>query len=220
MLVSHRHRFIYTKTYKTGGTSVESYFEPFCMAPGEWTLAHERGEYVSEHGIIGYRGAHRPENCRWWNHLPAERIRAQLGEAIWNAYFKFCVVRNPFDKLISAYYFQQSRGLFQPHADEADSAAFERWLRSAKLPSDRNKYVIDGQPCLDFVARHENLHADLARVCARLDLPWEPERLPSFKAGIRPPEAVAARLYNEASREIVREAYAFELREFGYGFPA
>ena len=36
MLISHRKQFIYTKTYKTAGTSVEVYFEPYCMQEGEW----------------------------------------------------------------------------------------------------------------------------------------------------------------------------------------
>ncbi|KPA10844.1 hypothetical protein MHK_008953, partial [Candidatus Magnetomorum sp. HK-1] len=47
MLVSHRHKFIYTKTFKTAGTSVESYFEPFCMNDGEWSRSHPRDQYIS-----------------------------------------------------------------------------------------------------------------------------------------------------------------------------
>lgn len=35
MLISHRKRFIFTKTAKTAGTSVESYFEQYCMPEGE-----------------------------------------------------------------------------------------------------------------------------------------------------------------------------------------
>jgi hypothetical protein len=31
MLVSHLKKFIFTKTKKTAGTSVESVFEPYCM---------------------------------------------------------------------------------------------------------------------------------------------------------------------------------------------
>ena len=51
MLVSHRYKFIYTKTRKTAGSSVESYFEPFCMPHGEWTQRHLGEEYVSDVGI-------------------------------------------------------------------------------------------------------------------------------------------------------------------------
>ena len=56
MLVSHRYKFIFTKTVKTAGTSIESYFEKYCMPEGEWKESHNREEYVSETGIIGYRG--------------------------------------------------------------------------------------------------------------------------------------------------------------------
>lgn len=53
MLVSHRKKFIYTKTVKAAGTSVVSYFEKSCMPEGAWEFAHFRDEYVSEEGILG-----------------------------------------------------------------------------------------------------------------------------------------------------------------------
>ena len=40
MLISHRKQFIYTKTAKTAGTSVESYFEKYCMPEGKWQFSH------------------------------------------------------------------------------------------------------------------------------------------------------------------------------------
>ncbi len=104
MLVSHRKHFIFTKTTKTAVTSIESYFEPYCMADGEWQKSHLRDEYVSEFGIIGYRGPD-PSNSTFYHHLSAMEIRDLIGEDIWNSYFKFTVIRNPFDKLISAFWF-------------------------------------------------------------------------------------------------------------------
>ncbi len=56
MLVSYRKKFIYTKTAKPAGTSVESFFEQYCMPEGEWEFTHASEEYVSKEGIIGYRG--------------------------------------------------------------------------------------------------------------------------------------------------------------------
>ena len=83
MLVSHRYKFIYTKTRKTAGSSVESYFEAFCMPEGEWTQRHFREEYVSDAGIIGFRGkAANAGDAYWWNHMPAQMIRRRLGEHI------------------------------------------------------------------------------------------------------------------------------------------
>ena len=74
MLVSHHHKFIYTKTVKTAGTSVESFFERFCMPQNEWEFSHGRDEYVSDYGIVGYRGSSRPPDAEYWNHMSAKEI--------------------------------------------------------------------------------------------------------------------------------------------------
>ena len=53
MLISHRHRFIYTKTIKTAGTSVEIYFEEACIPPGsDIERGHGIPETVTEAGVI------------------------------------------------------------------------------------------------------------------------------------------------------------------------
>ena len=73
MLVSHRKKFIYTKTVKTAGTSVESYFEKYCMLEGAWEFAHGREEFVSAEGIIGYRGNNAREK-KLYNHMPKQSV--------------------------------------------------------------------------------------------------------------------------------------------------
>ena len=222
MLVSHRYRFIYTKTLKTGGTSVESYFERFCMPEAAWTESHFRDEQVSEAGIIGFRGLEPPAGCQWWNHMPAADIRQRLGEKLWQSYYKFCVIRNPFEKVVSAFYFfrrMQEKALEFDSTAEAQ-AAFESWLGSgAQLPVDRDKYVINGQFCLDTVLRYESLHQDLEKLCERLSLPWDPAALPGFKTGIRPRSVSTAALYSPRAREIVETVFAPELAHQGYSFP-
>ncbi|MBF2085670.1 sulfotransferase family 2 domain-containing protein [Thermoleptolyngbya sp. C42_A2020_037] len=219
MLVSHGHQFIYTKTLKTASTSVEAYFEPFCVEEGAANLARVREESVSAAGIVGYRGPGKPEGCRWWNHMPAAQIREQLGEDLWTRYFKFCVIRNPYEKAISAFYFGRSHTPSTPDSSRSDAAAFEHWLIAHGPPIDRNKYLIDGQFCLDEVIRYESLAADLERICAKLGVPWNPEALPHLKTGTRPKVAIAQSLYTDTSRQLVEAAYAFELDYFGYQFP-
>jgi hypothetical protein len=225
MLVSHRYKFIQTKARKTAGTSVESYFEPFCMYDGEWTQRHFRKEYESAAGIIGFRGKKAGVGTAyWWNHMPASLIREQLGERLWRCYFKFCVVRNPFEKTISAFYNSKRRrdsgggwraGLWS----EKDSQLFADWLEHSPPPVDQETFCIDGKFALDDVIRFEALLPEMQRICRRLGLPWEPQRVPTFKMGIRPREASAQRLYTPRSRDLVAKAYQFELGYFGYDFP-
>ncbi len=225
MLVSHSHKFIYTKTVKTAGTSVESYFERFCMPPGEWTFHHFREEYESETGIIGCRGDLVPgqQIPKWWNHLPAAVIKQRIGDARWAEYFKFCVIRNPFEKAISQFYYlhrAQKQRWLQVADLNVERTAFEEWLKNPTGLVDRQVYLINGRFCLDDVIRLETLATDMERVCQRIGVEWHPDLLPALKAGHRPQNAQAADLYTEEARKMVAAIYAFDLDFFGYSFPA
>jgi hypothetical protein len=219
MLVSHRMRFIYLKTQKTGGTSVESYFEPYCMPPGIWRESHAREEHVSADGIVGFRGLERGEGVVWFNHMGPGLIRRRLGWWKWRRYFKFCVVRNPYDKEISAFFYNRRRTLGADGGGEDLRQSFLSYLERANPVCDDTFYLFKGRFALDAVVRYERLHEDLEAVCRRLRLPWEPERLPRFKAGIRPADATAASLYSEAARAIVERHHADSIARFGYTFP-
>jgi len=150
--------------------------------------------------------------------MPASSIRVQLGEALWSSYFKFCVVRNPYERAVSYFYYWRAH-LIESKPDTApDPVQFERWLEASGFPDDRQVYTIDGRVCMDRVIRYECLAEDLREICDRLAVAWEPGRLPSFKAGVRPSWATLEELYTPRSEEIVRNACAFELRAFGYRF--
>jgi hypothetical protein len=242
MLISHRYKFIYTKTVKTAGTSVEAYFERFCLPDGDERVPTDaRDEHESTAGIVGYRGKLREKprwyqyrgrlvaNPKWFNHMSAALIRRQIGAEIWDSYFKFSVVRNPFDKAISAFeHFGRDHAVpsgltgwifRQRHRScTPEQLRFRHWMRRG-LPRDRDKLVIDSRVCLDDVIRYESLETDLARICGRIGVPWEPERLPRFKADFRRPESTAARLYTPTAIRRVEKVYAFELDHFGYSCP-
>jgi len=220
LLVSHRHKFIYTKTLKTAGTSVEAYFERFCMPQEEWSLSHARKEHVSDIGIVGLRTAVPPPGTRYWNHMPAKLIRERVGDDVWGSYFKFCAVRNPYDKVVSAFYYVQRFDNRPFVSVEDEQSRFERWVQTPYLlPIDREQYLIDGKFCLDGVLRYESLTADIENLCSKLGLPYDAAWLPRFKSGSRPPHGITRDLYTEKSRRIVEAAFAFELEHFQYAFP-
>ena len=214
MLVSHREKFIYTKTAKTASTSVESYFEPYCLPEGEWRFEHAREETVRQEGIIGYRGGD-TRGKRWFNHMSAADIREQLGVAIWDRYFKFAVIRDPFDKLLSGYFFSQ-----RPTGSDAELiAGFRRWVQSGEAIIDRHTYTIDGHVCLDYFIRYEDLQNGIREVCRRLDLSVDLAHLPRLKAGFRERHIPIQAFYDEQTCLIASDKYAFELDYFGYRPP-
>lgn len=136
MLVSHTYKFIYTKTPKTASTSVEAYFERYCCAEGTWQFSGSREAHDGPEGIVGFRGREaRGSGASWWNHMPAEQIRNQLGPDLFLEYFKFTVVRDPFDKLISAYHYGKSTHTGDGDHSPASSCTgnlkedFSAWVR-------------------------------------------------------------------------------------------
>ena len=226
MLVSHRYKFIYTKTVKTAGTSVESFFEPYCMKEGEWSFSHARNEYISEAGIIGYRGNNIPDNCVWYNHMPAVKIKTLLGDDIWNSYFKFCVIRNPFSKAVSHYYFRGKKDLFtgkkvflKKFLLLREKDKFQEYLKKIKPPLDRNKYMINGKFCMDDVIRQESLNQDIERICNKLSIPYEPEKIPFLKKKVHQKKMALQKIYSDEAKAILEQIYAFELEYFNYSFP-
>jgi hypothetical protein len=233
MLVSHRKQFIYLKTIKTASTSVESFFEPYCFPEGEWTFEKFRPETESDSGIVGFRGVKKKtwlgiQRHRWFDHMHAKTVKKQLPQATWDSYFKFCVVRNPFDKAISAFHFfawMQERGFHKMEAakQEDEVVWFRNWVKACvanrKQVFDRPIYTIDEKVCVDFFIRYENLKDDLLSVCQRLDIEPELDRLPELVGGVRPESRTIAEYYDEPTIKIIERVFDFELERFGYEMP-
>jgi len=218
MLISHRKKFIYAKTVKTAGTSVESYFERYCMPEGEWAFTHQRDLYVSNTGIIGSRG-NDASGSDWPGHMSAGGIRSKIGTPIWDDYFKFCVIRNPFDKLISLFFYQRALGRTAKDENEITAETFKSWLERSIPRHHHHAYSIAGKICLDYYIRYEDLETGIEFVCNKLGLPFEPENIPQLKTGIRDNSIPVKTFYSKELRHLVERTFATEIREFGYSFP-
>lgn len=145
-----------------------------------------------------------------------------------DSYFKFAFVRNPWDRLVSAYLYLQRGGAARRDRDWSRMvqrfAGFEQfveqWLspenaRRSLLFLPQHEFIRDrfGLPGVDFIGRFENLAKDFASVAACLAVP---ARLPEInRSADRSPYQD---YYSEASRERVAEVYAGDIQWFGYRF--
>jgi hypothetical protein len=217
VLLSHNKKFIFTKTAKTAGTSVEMYFEPYCLEDSNYQLKEARPEYVEGSGIVGFRGW-RTGKERFYNHMAASEIIKLIGPDIWNSYFKFTVVRNPFDKMVSGFFhFEKSRKADSYKNDKrTEVERFRDWIFSGAKIVDRDKYLVDGKISMDYFIRYENLSDGIKEVCHRLAIPFNEETIPKTKTQHRDRSLKVIDFYDEKTANIVKDLFEFEIDYFGY----
>jgi hypothetical protein len=231
MILSHEHKFIYIKTYKTGSTSVEAALSAVCGSSDVITEASEQLRGVRQKPAQNYRIEHpskpkrplmkrllgRPErhyhpSVGYYEHMPAWRVRTYAGEEIWKRYFKFSFERNPWDRQVSWFHYKTKS---RPVADKPSFTDFNADRRRAFVEN-WSLYTIDGSVALDFVGRYESLAPDFAKVLAEIGLGGQVE-LP--RANVSKDRSGSYRdYYDERSRALMADWYAPEIKHFGYEF--
>lgn len=220
MIVSHLHRFVFVKTRKTAGSSIEAALSPLA---GPDAVVTPLVEDPPEHQPRNWRGRFNPlpelvahpraapwtvkqwrRRMAFYSHLPADRARSRLGRRTWDEYFTFCFERNPWDKVVSMYFWNTRH--------EPSPPSFESWLERRRHElSDWDLYTSRGRIIVDFVGRFEHLHDDLRQALGRTGLASDIE-LPQLKAGTR----TGSVSFTRRARDIVLEAFAREFETFGY----
>lgn len=156
-------------------------------------------------------------------HADAGRVRAMAG-ARWDSHFKFCFVRNPYDRAVSDY-----RWRLKVTGTPPDAVSFAEFLRRSadpvhpdperiisSVPDNWAIYTIDDRVAVDHVGRFETLHDDMATICDRIGVPFDPDAFPHTK---RTGSGDSYRdWYGPDERALVERIYARELDHFGYRF--
>ena len=146
----------------------------------------------------------------------------------WNNYFKFAIVRNPFERIASAYNFlikeSQSRFInrIRFRSFVLRKNEFKRMLGSEnKLNKKSYHYVV--KPAVDFLFENDKLLVDYIGRYEKLEETWEiicdklkiKMKLPHKR--IRP-HKYYKEYYDEETKRIVEETYKKDIEIFGYEF--
>jgi len=211
VIVSHKHQFIFVKTRKTAGTSIEVFLEPLC---GEEDVVTP----VSPRYQDSETAAHRPRNQQGYsNHAAAGKIRELVGESVWNGYYKFSVERKPWDKMVSMYWWRKYQYKIEDDFPSFCRKAIWEPNNIYTCPSDYHFYTIDSDLCVDNVIQFETLMNDFSSVCDQLNLGGV-EALPRAKAKIRTEKKPYSEYYDDELRDLVAQRFRNEIELFGYEF--
>ena len=217
MIISHRHKFVYVKTRKTASTSLEIALSQFCGPDDVITKIVPKDQALR--ASLGYPG---PQNefvrdgsggaFELLNHAPAAVARDLLGERF-HDYFMFTIERNPFDRVISQYWWEV-QGMAEP---PPISLFLER--ARPELLSNWHLYATDDQLLVDHVGHYESLDESLAFITERLELGHAitlPER--KVKSEFRRDRRPWREVLSAADRALVEQACHRELAAFGYAW--
>ena len=201
MLISEKHNFIFVHIQKTAGESIA-------------TVLRE----------------HIPDLKPLLNkHDFAIKGRKALGEEQWEKYYKFAIVRNPWDRLVSWYSMAVNNGRLNKLWEYIvkNSENFDEFIRNCTetvhdYDGEKNcfynqlDYITDesGKIIVDFIGRYENLNEDFKKICGVINLPQV--GLPHIRHKSKHVHYSA--YYDSEIRDIVSERYKKDIEFFGYKF--
>jgi len=206
MIVSHDHEFVFVRIGKTGTTTLrsvlENYGEPFPLSPEEFALYNRN--------------------------IPAYFAREKLTPEVWNRYFTFSVVRNPWDWVISNLAYNREKLPFTTPFRPRKKVTVEQiqelrtffkqeyhrgvtW--SDTITQKSRLSDPDGNLLVDFVAKLERIQEDFDTICERVSIPRT--KLPRLN---RTQRRSYRRYYTDETRKLVEEIYREDVEGFGYGF--
>ena len=217
-MISHEFKTLFIHVPKTAGQSMEQVF----IDSSGYTWE------TREHLVLGFN-PHPTMGPDRLSHLLA-REYAGLGyvsQEQFDSYFKFSFVRNPWDRMVSQYYYRRSEKPFDVFVEEAfadldDRTDFSRHI----IPQSDYLYDEDGRMLIDFVGRYENIEADFDKVMERVGL--ANKKLPRMNVsgmrgwrrlfGKEKPRPPFQDHYTPALRDRVGEFYRADIENFDYAF--
>jgi hypothetical protein len=229
MIVSHRYKFIFIKTHKTAGSSIEMALAPECgpddiVTPMESNADSGLPRNFHQPSALGRMYAkssffrkcidrHSDLIAPWYyEHMPASRVKELIGADVWDSYHKFCVERNPWDKVVS-YYNWKTMGQGKSLPD------FKTWVmeKTHRLPLDGRLYF-DGDKCMvDEVIEFGDFKAGFGKLCERLGIPYD-GNMPREKTNITMAKVDYREYHDAETRAKVGEEFRREIAHMGYSF--
>ncbi len=156
-------------------------------------------------------------------HAKARDVQKELPPEVFNEFFKFAFVRNPWDLQVSMYHFMLRDPDIPRHAEVKACGSFDAFVEwVVKTPDPYPKGITkrqsemladsQGKLLVEFIGRYETISADYARICERIGIEAP---LPHLNQSAHKDYRS---YYNDHTRDLVAEHFKSDLELFGYSF--
>ncbi|MEO1033793.1 MAG: sulfotransferase family 2 domain-containing protein [Bacteroidota bacterium] len=213
-MISHTHKCIFIHIPKTAGSSINSFFHPGVK------FHFKNADYDRLFGWCPKRQLH-------MQHATAKQLLETelISEDIWNNYYKFTFVRNPWDRAYSDYLwmmkFANIKDSFKNYMKQ--TGQFDAILNDNTKDSFLGDHVLgqheffdlDGPLEVDFLGRFENFSNDIKVVLDALEIQEDfNKNLNKSKRGY----SHYSKFYSNSNRDLVGKKYNKDITLFNYEF--
>lgn len=242
MIILHEPKILALKPIKVGGTSLEIALSKYATRSSVITPITEDDEKIRKN--LGFRG---PQNYKYnfretimlgkrrlaqaglnrsfpekyYNHIPAHELREKVGESIWNRYTKIAIIRNPFDYIVSCYFY-----FSKADSSNEENTRFDTWvLRNPKfLLRNEEIYKINDKIIIDFMVIYEKIEEDLGNLEKNVPLLnglKDQFKQIRAKGTYRPRAATTDEMFADAPRafRLIYEIYKDDIEKYGFAVP-
>jgi hypothetical protein len=151
-----------------------------------------------------------------YGHATAKELKAALPAKVFDNFYKFTFVRNPWDWQVSIYHFVIQNELHPQREFFKTFGSFENYLdwyinKGVQLQKD---FALDdaGNLIVDFIGHYETIQDDFEAVCKQINIqPALPHKNRSEHKNFR-------EHYTAQTRAMVAEAFREDIEFFGYQF--
>jgi hypothetical protein len=208
MPICHSHKFVFVHVPKCGGTTITRAL----IDSGIKLEFHGR---ATETQMVKYRS-------EWLHHITADCLREHLTPAVWEEYQTFAVVRNPWDLLVSYYFYHQKKftdpnwkGTLPPNIF-APTRTFREWFWVSQLIPQCSYYICDDRAnkIVKYIGRFERLDEDYFKIASTLGF-TKVRPLPRLNASVH---GGYRTYYDRAMRKRVEDVFRDDIRLFNYKF--
>lgn len=220
-IISKRENFIFLHIAKAAGTSVTSVLEPYADRPILNSKLVRNTVHIAGHwlgvNLMQYTGQYILPL-----HASASVLEKRCPDLVFDSFFKFAFVRNPWDRMVSLYFFSKMKRKRYTHPkkyNESIDLGFADFIEKICVDAcglsqaDCLFKDADGNPNMDFIGKVENMERDMCVVLKRIGLPNVLS--PHLNAS---KHAHYTTFYNEYTRSLVEQSCARDIELFGYRF--
>lgn len=210
-MISYDKSCIFIHIPKCGGTSIENVIWPH---PEDLTEANLWWGFVSQY--------HNKYQTGGLQHLLARQVRSEVGLEIFNSFYKFTIVRNPWDRIVSQFAYMQTRPDLMDFIGMQPDTEFKAYLGLIQKKQHvqwmpQTDFILDqdGTLLVDKIGRLESIEKDSNEVFDILGVCREQDK--NFHAN-RSERKSIDHYYDQESAEMVGEIYSSDISYLNYGF--